>query len=179
MGNADVSINLVGQINATTALFEINNVSFTPPPIPVLLQILSGAVNLSQLQPQGSVYTLPRNKTVEVSFPGQLLLAAHPFHLHGHHFDVVRSAGMTQYNYVNPVRRDTVSSGTAVDNVTIRFRTDNPGPWFLHCHIDWHLDQGMAVVFAEDTQDTAFADPVNAQWSQLCNIYDSLPPSEQ
>lgn len=76
VGNADVSINLVGQINATTALFEINNVSFTPPPIPVLLQILSGAVNLSQLQPQGSVYTLPRNKTVEVSFPGQLLLAA-------------------------------------------------------------------------------------------------------
>lgn len=25
------------------------------------------------------------------------------------------------------------------DLVTIRFETDNPGPWFIHCHIDWHL----------------------------------------
>jgi len=31
------------------------------------------------------------------------------------------------------------------DNVTIRFFTDNVGPWFFHCHIDWHLD--ASVVF--------------------------------
>ena len=49
-----------------------------------------------------------------------------------HKFSVVRSEGMTGYNYVNPVRRDTVSSGTSTDNVTIRFTTDNVGPWFLH-----------------------------------------------
>ena len=30
------------------------------------------------------------------------------------------------------VRRDVVSTGVAGDNVTIRFTTDNPGPWFLH-----------------------------------------------
>ena len=59
------------------------------------------------------------------------------------------------------------------DNTTIRFRTDNPGPWFLHCHIDWHLDacvspasplvvpfltfslySGFAVVFAEAMPET-------------------------
>jgi hypothetical protein len=33
------------------------------------------------------------------------------------------------------------------DNVTIRFFTDNPGPWFFHCHIDWHLG---AYVFSFD-----------------------------
>ena len=49
-----------------------------------------------------------------------------------HNFDVVRSAGSSDYNYVNPVRRDVVSNGVAGDNVTIRFVTDNPGPWFLH-----------------------------------------------
>lgn len=49
-----------------------------------------------------------------------------------HAFDVIRSAGSTNYNYKNPVRRDVVSLGGATDNVTIRFRTDNPGPWILH-----------------------------------------------
>lgn len=60
-------------------------------------------------------------------------------HLHGHSFDVVRVAGSDEYNYDNPVRRDVVNIGTASDNVTVRFTTDNAGPWFLHCHIDWHL----------------------------------------
>ncbi|KAH7891006.1 laccase [Phlebopus sp. FC_14] len=162
VGNADVNLNLVAQINLTTARFQINGFSYQSPETPVLLQILSGALNVAQLQPQG-----------------QLLAAAHPFHLHGHKFDVVRSAGTTTYNYVNPVRRDTVSSGSAVDNVTIRFTTDNPGPWFLHCHIDFHLDQGMAVVFAEDTQDTASSSPINGPWNSLCPIYNGLPASEQ
>lgn len=61
-------------------------------------------------------------------------------HLHGHNFDVVRVAGSSTYNYVNPIRRDVVSVGNATDNVTLRFVTNNPGPWFLHCHIDWHLE---------------------------------------
>ena len=34
---------------------------------------------------------------------------------------MVRSAGTTEYNYVNPVRRDTANIGLAGDNVTIRF----------------------------------------------------------
>lgn len=32
-------------------------------------------------------------------------------HLHGHNFDVVRAAGSDEYNFVNPVRRDTVNIG--------------------------------------------------------------------
>jgi hypothetical protein len=36
------------------------------------------------------------------------------------------------YNFVNPVRRDVVSAGLAGDNVTIRFETNNAGPWILH-----------------------------------------------
>ena len=69
-----------------------------------------------------------------------LFYMQHPFHLHGHVFDVVRVAGSSTYNYVNPVRRDVINVGNASDNVTFRFTTNNPGPWFLHCHIDWHLE---------------------------------------
>jgi iron transport multicopper oxidase len=44
------------------------------------------------------------------------------------------------YNYVNPLRRDTVSTGlaSAGDNVTIRFTTDNSGPWILHWFVNDH-----------------------------------------
>jgi iron transport multicopper oxidase len=57
-----------------------------------------------------------------------------------HAFDVVRSAGNATYNYNNPVRRDVVNiggnvNGTEADNVTMRFVTDNPGPWFLHWRV--------------------------------------------
>jgi hypothetical protein len=42
-----------------------------------------------------------------------------------HSFSVIRSAGQQSYNFVNPPRRDVVSTGGANDNVTIRFVTDN------------------------------------------------------
>ncbi|KAG9084204.1 laccase [Ceratobasidium sp. 370] len=87
--------------------------------------------------------------------------ANHPIHLHGHAFDVVRSLGGS-INYVNPPRRDV---------------TDNPGPWFLHCHIDWHLEAGLAVVFAESPDEirtgTQKVAP-NAAWDQLCPKYQAL-----
>ena len=94
---------------------------------------------------------------------------------------MIRSAGSTAYNYDNPVWRDTVSTGFATnnDNVTIRFQTDNAGPWFLHCHIDFHLNAGFAVVLAEDVPDIARANPVPQAWKNLCPTYDALSPNDQ
>ncbi|KAF9459169.1 multicopper oxidase-domain-containing protein [Collybia nuda] len=42
-------------------------------------------------------------------------------------------------NFEKPVRRDTINIGGSESNIAIRFVADNTGPWFLHCHIDWHL----------------------------------------
>ncbi len=100
---------------------------------------------------------------------------------------MVRSAGSSSYNFVDPVVRDVVSIGNSGDNVTIRFFTDNPGPWFFHCHIDWHLDasvilpcshiactdvdrySGFAVVFAEDVPDVPSQDIVTSKlFIHLC-----------
>lgn len=182
-GGADVSIDLVSIMDNTSLLFYMNGETYRPPTTPVLLQILSGALSASQLAPQGLVYTLPLNKVIEISMPTTFLNTPHPFHLHGHAFSVVRSASSTAYNYVNPVRRDTVNiglnNGITSDNVTIRFFTDNSGPWFLHCHIDWHLQRGMAIVFAENPDGTAQADVVDSAWENLCPIYNSLPSTDQ
>ncbi|RDB27744.1 Laccase-1 [Hypsizygus marmoreus] len=174
-GGVDVPLNLAITFDVTTLKFAINGATFIPPTAPVLLQILSGAHTAQDLLPPGSVYVLPPNKVIELSIPGGSAGSPHPFHLHGHAFDVVRSAGSSVYNYANPVRRDVVSTGFAGDNVTIRFKTDNPGPWILHCHIDWHLEIGLAVVFAEDVGKVAMQNPPDA-WDKLCPIYNALPP---
>ncbi|KAJ7688671.1 laccase 5 [Mycena rosella] len=178
VGGADVTINLNIGLDFSTVRYTMNGVSFVPPSAPVLLQILSGAQDAQALIPSGSYYALPPNKVIEISIPGDVNPGGpHPFHLHGHNFHVIRSAGSQTYNFKDPVIRDVVNTGFAGDNATFRFTTDNAGPWFLHCHIDIHLDIGLAVVFAEDTNNTA-KEVVPASWKDLCPTYDSLTPSQ-
>ncbi|EIW75316.1 laccase [Coniophora puteana RWD-64-598 SS2] len=182
IGQADVNINLDLGFNLTNTVnpyFFINNVTFFNPDVPVLLQILNGAVHPSQLLPKGSVYELLRNKVIELSLPvsstANAAGAPHPFHLHGHVFDVIRAPGNSTPNFVNPPRRDVISTGTLGDNVTIRFVTDNSGPWFLHCHIDWHLSHGFAVVMAENPPATAaHRNDIPTSWNELCPDYNAF-----
>nr|GFB65996.1 laccase-17-like [Tanacetum cinerariifolium] len=32
--------------------------------------------------------------------------------------------------------------------VAIRFRADNPGVWFMHCHIEIHMSWGLKMAWA-------------------------------
>ncbi|KAJ7222978.1 laccase 1 [Mycena haematopus] len=178
VGTADVMMNLVITLDLNPFLFEINGVSFVPPTAPVLLQILSGAHTAAELLPSGSVFPLPPNSVIEISIPGGTAGAPHPFHLHGHNFWVIRSANNATYNWDNPVVRDVVNTGpNTSDNTTIRFVTNNAGPWFLHCHIDFHLELGLAIVFAEDT-DTISNSVQPSEWGTLCPTYDALTSSQ-
>ena len=89
--------------------------------------------------------------------------ASHPFHLHGHHawlLAVGNASGgyfnqSTQqnivYNTVNPLYRDTYTVNP-FSYLVFRFKADNPGLWMMHCHNDWHLQVGMAMVFVESPQ---------------------------
>ncbi|CAK5278112.1 unnamed protein product [Mycena citricolor] len=170
-GGADITFNLDITFNGH---FAVNGKSFSSPGVPVLLQILSGLAPAQNLLPTGSVISLPPNKVVEISVPGGTVGAPHPFHLHGHAFWVVRSAGSDHYNFVDPVIRDVVSTGASKsDNTTFRFVTDNAGPWILHCHIDWHLDIGLAVVFAEDIPSVGKERPP-ISWQSLCPAYNKF-----
>ncbi|KAJ3918334.1 laccase [Lentinula edodes] len=177
-GGADLVLNFTLGFDAEMVLFSMNGVVFESPTVPVLLQILSGAHHAQDLLPKGGVHTLPPNKVIEINFfGGDAPAGPHPFHLHGHAFDVVRTSDSSEYNFKNPVRRDTTL--VAMKNqTTIRFVTDNAGPWFLHCHIDLHLSLGLAVVLAEDTRDTKKDDMIPADWKALCPIYNSLTPSQ-
>ncbi|CAN4118142.1 unnamed protein product [Withania somnifera] len=96
------------------------------------------------------------NTKVELVLQGTNLIAGldHPMHLHGYNFYVVgwglgnfdENSDPQNYNLVDPPRRNTV----AVPKngwIAIRFRADNPGVWFMHCHIERHLTWGMKTVF--------------------------------
>ncbi|KAF8583894.1 multicopper oxidase [Ramaria rubella] len=157
--------------------FEINGISFEPPAVPALLQILSGASSPNDFLPHENMVLLPQNAIVEVSIPGT---GAHPIHLHGHAFDVIRSSNSNVTNFVNPPRRDVVAVNGG--NTTFRFLTNNPGPWFLHCHIDWHLEVGLAVIFGEAAAAQRMGNQsviTSPAWNQLCPIYNQLDPSLQ
>ncbi|KAG5725327.1 Laccase-2 [Termitomyces sp. T112] len=170
-GPPDVAITLnIAQPNPP--FFDINGISYISPTIPVLLQILSGAKRPQDLLPTEQVFIVPPNIILQVSIPGA---GSHPFHLHGHAFDVIRPSNSNVTNFVNPLRRDVypILGG----NTTFRWRTDNPGAWFLHCHIDWHLEAGLAVAFAEGPEENLVgpqAQITPQEWKDLCPDYNAL-----
>ncbi|KAG1354571.1 laccase-6 [Cocos nucifera] len=76
----------------------------------------------------------------------------HPMHLHGYSFYVV-GYGTGNYdprtaklNLVDPPYMNTI--GVPVGGwAAIRFVADNPGVWFMHCHLEIHTSWGLAVAF--------------------------------
>jgi len=111
-----------------------------------------------------SHYVLNKGDTVDVIL--QLIQPVcndHPFHLHGHDFWVIAKGNGSYpdhqwYSPANPVLRDTellIADNVNLPNITgcgwlqLRFQADNPGVWFFHCHIEWHLIMGMGTVWVE------------------------------
>ncbi len=82
-----------------------------------------------------------------------LIPLAHPMHLHGHNFWVV-AEGTGEWNGTvtrpwNPQRRDThilqggLPTKDGVKYAVIDFLADNPGIWPFHCHVAWHVSDGL------------------------------------
>lgn len=51
-------------------------------------------------------------------------------------------------NFDKPPQKDTIVVPSG-GYVVIRFKADNPGAWFFHCHIDLHNTNGMGMVVLE------------------------------
>uniref|UniRef100_A0A5B7AGX6 Laccase n=1 Tax=Davidia involucrata TaxID=16924 RepID=A0A5B7AGX6_DAVIN len=96
------------------------------------------------------------NETVEIIFQGTSVLRgteSHPMHLHGHNFYVVGSgwgnfnnnSDPELFNLVDPPLLNTFGVPKYGWTV-IRFWANNPGVWYLHCHMDRHMSWGMDSV---------------------------------
>lgn len=66
---------------------------------------------------------------------------SHPMHLHGHSFQVIEINGRS----LKGALRDTVLVPPKA-SVTVAFDANNPGTWYVHCHVLWHLAAGMATL---------------------------------
>ncbi|EEF41838.1 laccase-4 [Ricinus communis] len=105
------------------------------------------------------LYRLAYNSTVQLVLQdtGMITPENHPIHLHGFNFfQVGRGVGNfnpkkdpKNFNLVDPVERNTagVPSGGWT---AIRFRADNPGVWFMHCHLEVHTTWGLKMAFVVD-----------------------------
>ncbi|KAG6816536.1 hypothetical protein H0H93_007984 [Arthromyces matolae] len=70
LGGADIVVPIRQSYNANNQTFNINDVQFQSPSVPVLLQIFNGTYDIDSLMPTGSIYKLPANKSVEIQISG-------------------------------------------------------------------------------------------------------------
>lgn len=134
-----------------------NNLVYNPPLVPAIMSALSLGENATSQAAYGPYsFVLNYGDVIDLVVKNGDK-GKHPFHLHGYRMQIVNRA--TDYTssdpslnpplvegQANPMRRDTVAI-TGGGSVTLRFIADNPGAWLFHCHIEWHLESGLAVQF--------------------------------
>lgn len=93
------------------------------------------------------------------------------------------ASNINDLNFDNPTRRD-VTMLPAFGWLVISFETDNPGAWLMHCHIAWHVSEGLAVQFLERENDIRGSmveglDKVAENCKAWDAWYGSRPPSKE
>jgi iron transport multicopper oxidase len=134
----------------------INGIDYVPQQVPTLYTAMNAPANLVNnpaiYGTNSNPFVLPYGAVVELTLQNHDSFA-HPFHLHGHNFQVVaRNPGGPNFPINIPVgppmRRDTILM-MADGSVTIRFVADNPGINLFHCHLEWHVEAGLTATFIE------------------------------
>ncbi|KAI8323093.1 hypothetical protein GQ54DRAFT_296931 [Martensiomyces pterosporus] len=139
---------------------SFNYIAYEAPKVPTMFSALTtGGMSLNPITygPQTNAQVLKYQEVVEV-IVWNTQFSPHPFHLHGHAFQIVErgqvsdTTGDTRRAVPSsdhsPVTRDTVYVPQD-EYAVIRFRADNPGAWLFHCHFDLHMGMGLNMVFVE------------------------------
>jgi iron transport multicopper oxidase len=151
----DVAMDNLGN-GANYAFF--NDITYVRPSVPSTYTALTAGDLAANSQVYGlhtNAFVLGYQQVIEIVVnnhdPGK-----HPFHLHGHNFQTIVRGEDDSGDYVPgnatfpavPMRRD-VLMVRPNGHIVMRFRSDNPGVWLFHCHIEWHVDQGLIATFVE------------------------------
>ncbi|KAG8216479.1 Fet3 protein [Butyriboletus roseoflavus] len=137
----------------------LNGYVYNSPIVPAIMSTLTLGENATTQEVYGPYSIMLNHLDVVDIVVKNNDKGSHPFHLHGHKFQIVNRA--QQYNstdptlnppliegQANPMRRDTITIPGG-SSATLRIVADNPGAWLFHCHIEWHLQAGLAVHFIE------------------------------
>ncbi|KAL2159126.1 hypothetical protein VTH06DRAFT_2885 [Thermothelomyces fergusii] len=134
-----------------------NNVTYITQRVPTLYSAATtGESNTNPvIYGQVNPFIVDYDDTIQIVV-NNIDAASHPFHLHGHHFQVLHRApgwagnwtGRDENYTANPPMRDTI---TVLPNsyAVVRFRANNPGVWLFHCHIEWHVEMGLTATIIE------------------------------
>ncbi|KAK7504004.1 hypothetical protein BaRGS_00004736 [Batillaria attramentaria] len=154
----------------------MNNITFRLPPVPLLSQPEdvdeAWFCNRSTVDHSQCLNDLCRCTHRLLVRPGQMVdivfvvldkdIEGHPMHLHGHSFyllamkendkaeslddmEELDRQGLLPRKLINPIVKDTIKIPPDYYAI-LRFRADNSGIWFFHCHMEDHLTQGKAFV---------------------------------
>ncbi|OAA35671.1 Cupredoxin [Metarhizium rileyi] len=163
-----------------------NNISYASPKVPALYTALSAGELANDPRVYGEYthpFVLKKGEIVQIVV-NNLDSGRHPFHLHGHNFQVVYRSNESAGTFEDeggatgktfpkvPMRRDTMVIWPE-GNMVLRFRADNPGIWLFHCHIEWHVVSGLIATFIEaptELQKTLSIPPTHLQVCQKANI---------
>eukprot|EP00253_Pinus_taeda_P027556 PITA_27556 len=158
MNNISFTLPTIALLQAN--YFGVNGVFTTdfPSNPPVTFNYTGDDIPKTLWDPESAtkVKVLEYNSTVQLVYQTTNIFVAenHPMHLHGYGFYVV-GEGLGNYNpvtdplnfnLVDPPQRNTVIAPMS-GWVAIRFRADNPGMWFVHCHLEDHLSWGLNMAF--------------------------------
>ena len=137
-----------------------NGISYTTPKVPIIGTALSlGEVaNSSWFYGNSHAISLQKDDVIDIVLNNHDT-GRHPFHLHGHVFQLIARGEEQEEKIVDfgsenvifpehPMVRDVVYVNPQ-SYIVMRFKADNPGVWIFHCHIEWHLEQGLALVLIE------------------------------
>ncbi|KAF3937579.1 Laccase-4 [Dactylella cylindrospora] len=137
-----------------------NGFTYVPPKVPTLYTALK-AGNLTsnpEIYGRDTITSVFKHHDVVELIVNNNDPGKHPFHLHGHTFQLIYRSDVDAglYNASDPsvefakkpMRRDTVLINPG-GNMVLRFRADNPGIWLFHCHIEWHIESGLIATFVE------------------------------
>ncbi|KAF9456602.1 Fet3 protein [Collybia nuda] len=136
-----------------------NKITYNSPLVPAIFSELSLGSNATVAEAYGPLsFVLNPFEVIDIVIKNGDA-GKHPFHIHGHKPMLVgRSEDYTSDDpalnppivegQANPVRRDTVQI-PSMHSATLRVVSDNPGVWLFHCHIEWHLEAGLAFQLIE------------------------------
>jgi iron transport multicopper oxidase len=125
-----------------------NGITYVRPKVPTLYTVMSSgdmATNPDIYGVNSHAYVLEKDQIVDIVV-NNLDPGKHPFHLHGHNFQVIARSEDDEGLYNNnvtfpkvPMRRDTILVRPN-GYIVLRFKADNAGIWLFHCHIEWYVE---------------------------------------
>lgn len=133
-----------------------NNSTYIAQKVPALYSAASLGENNTQTEAYGPIgaFVVEYGEVLEIVINNHNG-AIHPFHLHGHQFQVLTRPESNAGNWsadvaINdvPPRRDTVAVNPN-SYAVFRIKADNPGVFLFHCHVEWHVEMGLTATLLE------------------------------